>query len=369
MKKPFLDFYSSIGFAPTGQKVGTSVIHQQNRTNLYRKLGLHPQILKGARVLEIGPGSGENSVDLLKRGISALKLIDGVPEVLNSLKTSVSGKIPVTFEVCDASIPFSSTETFEIVICEGVIPLQLNPIDFFRNISKMVTPGGFIMITTMDGISTLSEILRRVSSHLLFQIDKSSTETLAQFFKDDFLSLGNMSRKPSNWVLDSIVNPWIGKMFSIEDALTAVAKDFRPISMTPNLHLDFDWYKTINNNESEIGKWITSYRKSCHHLIDYRVNSGCVSNVELNHRLDQLCSRIFLEMQALVSGNLQGARNHISESLKSITEECSQLDIITKESLGSYIEFLNADDPNLLMKFRPFWGRGQQYMLFQRDQE
>ena len=369
MTKPFLDFYTQIGFAPTGQKVGTSVIHRENRSNLYRKLSLHPQIFEGARVLEIGPGSGENSVDLLKRGISTLKLVDGVPEVINSLKLLFSSKIPVTFEVCDASIPFSSAETFEIVICEGVIPLQLNPIDFFKNISKTVTPGGFIMITTMDGISTLSEILRRVSAHLLFQIDKSSTDTLAQFFKEDFLSLGNMSRKPSNWVLDSIVNPWIGKMFSIEDALNAVPKDFRPISMTPNLHLDFDWYKTINDNESEIRKWITSYRKSCHQLIDYRVNSECLSNLELNQRLDQLCSRIFLAMQALIGGNPQGARSQISESLESIVEECSQLDMITKESLGSYIEFLNTDDPNLLMKFRPFWGRGQQYMLFQRDYE
>jgi len=321
----------------------------------------------GARTLEIGPGSGENSKDLLQRGISNLKLIDGVPEVINSLKTSISGPVPVTFEIVDASIPFSMGETFEIIICEGVIPLQLNPTDFFQNICKKVEPGGFIMITTMDSISTLSEILRRVSSHLLFKIDKSSTETLAEFFIDDFLSLGNMSRKPSDWILDSIVNPWIGQMFSIEDALTAVPKDFRPISMTPNLHLDLDWYKTINDNESEVRKWITSYRQSCHQLIDYRVISGSLNNIELNQRLDQLCSRVFLEMQALVGGNLQDTRNDISELLKSIVEECSQLDIITKVSLNSYREFLNTDDPNLLLSFKQFWGRGQQYMVFQRD--
>ncbi len=92
MTKPFLDFYTQIGFASTGQKAGASVIHSENRTNLYRKLSLHPQILKGARVLEIGPGSGENSVDLLKRGISSLKLVDGVPEVINSLKFLLAAK-------------------------------------------------------------------------------------------------------------------------------------------------------------------------------------------------------------------------------------------------------------------------------------
>ena len=71
MKRPFIDFYTEIGFAPTGQQTGISQKHKNNRSNLYRKLGLRSQIFKGANVLEIGAGSGENAIDILNRGVTS----------------------------------------------------------------------------------------------------------------------------------------------------------------------------------------------------------------------------------------------------------------------------------------------------------
>lgn len=367
MTKPFIDFYTQIGFAPTSQQDGQVLKHKKNRTNLYRKLGLHPGVFNGASILEIGPGSGENSIDLLDRGIRSLKLVDGVSVVLESLKARIETKTPVSYELYDASVPPSpDIETFDIVICEGVIPFQLDPIVFFQNISKSVVPGGIVLVTTNDAVSTLSEILRRISAHLLFQVNGSNTQSLVDFFQEDFQSLTNMSRKPSNWVLDSIQNPWVGKMFSIQDALTALANDFRPISMTPSLHADLDWYKEINNNSSETAKWISSYQQNLHLLIDFRVNEQSPVDSISNLRLHELCSAIYLQMQGLVSGGLQDARQLIMESLKSIVEECEQLNFTTKQSLISYLEFLKSRDAQSLKDFRLFWGRGQQYICFER---
>ena len=367
MQKPFIDFYTEIGFAPTGQQEGQVQKHRENRTNLYRKLGLHPGLFKGASVLEIGPGSGENSIDLLDRGIRSLKLVDGVPAVLESLKARVKTQIPTTYELYDASMSPPSLEVFDIVICEGVIPLQLDPVIFFQNVSKSVAPGGIVLVTTNDAVSALSEILRRISAHLLFQLNGSNTQLLVDFFQEDFQSLTNMSRKPSNWVLDSIQNPWIGKMFSIQEALTALGNDFRPISMTPSLHSDLDWYKEINNNSSETAKWISSYQQNLHLLIDFQVNEQSPVDSVSNLRLLELCSGIFLQMQGLFSGELQDARQLIMESLKSIVEECEQLNFRTKQSLISYLEFLKSGDAQSLKDFRLFWGRGQQYLCFERS--
>ena len=112
MKKPFIDFYTQIGFAPTGQLFGNQDKHRENRSNLYRKLGLHPKVLEGSTVLEIGPGSGENSIDLLARGIKSLKLVDGVPAVLESLQSRISGHTPVTYELYDAAMLPPKRETF-----------------------------------------------------------------------------------------------------------------------------------------------------------------------------------------------------------------------------------------------------------------
>jgi 2-polyprenyl-3-methyl-5-hydroxy-6-metoxy-1,4-benzoquinol methylase len=366
MKRPFIDFYEKIGFAPTGQQEGQVQKHRENRTNLYRKLGLHSGVFRGANVLEVGPGSGENSIDLLDRGIRSLKLVDGVPAVLESLKARIETETPVTYELFDASRPPTNPEVFDIVLCEGVIPLQHDPVLFFQNISRSVAPGGILIVTTMDGISTLSEILRRISAVLLFQHDGLNTESLSSFFQEDFQALPDMSRKPSNWVLDSIQNPWIGKLFSIEDALTESLEGFRPISMTPNLHSDMEWYKTINSNKSEISKWIHSYQENCHRLIDFRVSNGGPIDASLNRRLAELSSRIFVEMQRLNSGEFNDAEKLLFKLLNCIIDECNQLELKTRKSLIAYSEFLKSGEPRALKEFRPFWGRGQQYVCFER---
>jgi len=367
MTKPFIDFYNSIGFAPTGQEPALKVEHKQNRNNLYRKLGLHSGIFKSARVLEIGPGSGENSIDLLGRGISSLKLVDGVPEVLSSLQTRIKSETPVTYELSDATIPSTSTETFDIVICEGVIPLQLTPGDFFQNISKSVAPGGLILITTMDGISTLSEVLRRVISFSVKSRHGLKLEDLEDFFKRDFQSLDGMTRTPRNWLLDSVINPWIGNLFSIKDALLSAPADFRPISMTPNLHLDLNWYKSPVDNKSEKEAWTASYDNTCHYLIDYRIKSHLNTSEDLNYLLQELCAQAFLEMQILLASNSLSSSGKFCSIIQRIALECPQLDNLTRLSLLAFINFLNGDEDNSLMDFQPFWGRGQQYLCFERN--
>lgn len=369
MDKPFIDFYTQIGFAPTGQQEGQVQKHRENRSNLYRKLGLHPGVFNGASVLEIGPGSGENSIDLLGRGIRSLKLLDGVPVILESLKSRILTKIPVFYELGDVSItPLSvDAETFEIVICEGVIPLQLDPIIFFNNVANRVAPGGILVITATDEISGLSEILRRIIAKSILSQTDSTIEKLEEFFRKDFELLGGMTRTASNWILDSIMNPWVGKMFSIEDALKASPKDFRPISMSPNLHLDQAWYKNTNNNSIEKEAWINSYKENCHQLIDFRTSSQISAPSAQNSLLLHLCNEIFLIMQDMASQSSSSANNSLSKLVQRLVTECPQLDSFTNGSLMSFRNFIETGEAALLKDFRPFWGRGQQYLCFERS--
>lgn len=368
MKRPFIDFYTQIGFAPTGQRHGNILKHRENRTNLYRKLGLHPSVFKDASVLEIGPGSGENSIDLLNRDIRSLKLIDGVPEILNLLKNRITTEIPVYYEICDISGPLlTDPETYEIVICEGVIPMQLDPIEFFKRVSSYVSPGGIIVITTNDEISTLSEILRRVIAHLISEKGGSTIQELEEFFRKDFDSLDGMTRTASNWILDSILNPWIGRMFSIEDALTSSPMDFRPISMTPNLYLDLVWYKNTNDNSSEKKEWVHAYQENCHQLIDYRTKSRILTTPVQNSLLLDLCKEVFLEMQSMISEGSPSTRKALEQLVRRIINECPQLDTLTTNSLMSFTNFLKTGEAALLKDFQSFWGRGQQYLCFERN--
>ena len=370
MKKPFIDFYTEIGFAPTQQQLGTGSTHQLNRTNLYRKLGLHPRVFEDANVLEIGPGSGENSIDLLNRGISSLKLSDAVPSVLQSLSQKISTQIPISYEIHDASMPYLNHDTFEIVICEGVIPLQMDPVTFFLNICSRVKPGGILLVTTFDSISGLAEVLRRVIANPILRRTRergqSTIEELTRLFQKDFESLDGMTRSRDNWILDSILNPWIGSTFSIEDAINASPKDFRPISMTPNVHLDQQWYKNSFSNQVEKDSWVNSYQLNSHHLLDVRIESKIPAEIRLNTRLKQICNNIFLEMQHLIADGQQ-ENNNLEKLVVEIIADCPQVDTLTKNSLRSFMESFKTNDSSNLQDFRSFWGRGQQYLCFEKE--
>ena len=367
MQKPFIDFYTQIGFAPTGQQANLGKKHHENRTNLFRKLSLHPKIFKDASVLEIGPGSGENAIDLLNRGIASLRLVDAVPTVLESLKTQIKTDIPVTYELFDASMLSTSHQSFDIVICEGVIPFQLAPVTFFQNISKNVAPGGILLVTTMDGISALSEVIRRLIALSLTLRNGSTVETFEDFFNEDFKTLSGMTRTSKNWILDSILNPWIGSLFSIADALDSCPRDFRPMSMTPNLHTDLAWYKESTDIKAERTAWLESYWRNCHQLIDYRVDSKLVVSKSQNELLLNLCGDVFTEMQHLTAEPNLISASKIPILIKRITRECQQLDNLTKISLEAFVKFIETGDESFLHDFRPFWGRGQQYICFDRS--
>jgi hypothetical protein len=176
-----------------------------------------------------------------------------------------------------------------------------------------------------------------------------------------------MTRTPRNWLLDSVINPWIGNLFSIKDALFSSPEDFRPISMTPNLHLDLNWYKSPLDNESEKAAWAASYDENCHYLIDYRIKSHFNTGEDRNFLLQELCAQAFLEMQVLLASNSLTSGGNFCSIIRRIVLECPQLDNLTKLSLSASINFLSGDEDTSLMDFQPFWGRGQQYLCFERN--
>ena len=57
-----LDFYIKEGISPVYQDISNLNKHFQIRANLYRLLGLIPSFLKGKDIIEVGPGSGHNSI-------------------------------------------------------------------------------------------------------------------------------------------------------------------------------------------------------------------------------------------------------------------------------------------------------------------
>jgi 2-polyprenyl-3-methyl-5-hydroxy-6-metoxy-1,4-benzoquinol methylase len=368
MTKPFIDFYNSIGFAPTSQQSDLMVEHKQNRDNLYRKLGIHASTWANTSVLEVGPGSGENSIDLIARGIRSLSLVDAVPAVLEKIKDRLPGEAKVKYQLLDLSDSIIDGN-FEIVVCEGVIPFQLDPKNFVRNVSNSVKYSGLLLITTADSVSSLSEVLRRYIAHKLLAIDTPNLNNIVNFFAEDFAALPRMTRNPKDWVLDSIVNPWVGNFFSIDDATQALLyHGFQPVSQTPSIAEDLGWYKEESSNTKVAQDWGNMYLRNVHKLIDTRNVNLSSASPESNQILIMECSNIFASMKEFISNKSLVHEDKILAGIEMILSKCPQLSFETQSSLRSILLWANSLRNEDLREFRAFWGRGQQHILFERTQ-
>jgi 2-polyprenyl-3-methyl-5-hydroxy-6-metoxy-1,4-benzoquinol methylase len=368
MTKPFVDFYNSLGFAPTSQLANLKVQHKQNRNNLYRKLGIHAATWANATVCEVGPGSGENSIDLITRGIKSLTLVDAVPVVLDQIKERLSGEIKVDYRLLDLSDAIIH-DCFEIVICEGVIPLQIDPKRFASNVSHSARHGGLFLLTTADEVSSLSEVLRRFIAHKLMTVNVSKLNEIVDFFKEDFLALPKMTRNPRDWVLDSILNPWVGEFFSIPDSIQQLlGNGFQPVSRTPSISDELGWYKEESTNVKVAKIWEDSYLRNVHKLIDTRIMNLESASPDDNQILKIECSKIYAAMKEFVSGNSQTSEDTILSSIEVILSKCPQLSPATQKSLQSILVWARSFRHEDLNEFRGFWGRGQQHILFERTE-
>ncbi len=366
MIRPFVDFYNEIGFAPTSQQLGRSFDHNQNRNNLYRKLGIHKLAWLNSSVLEVGPGSGENSIDLVGRGIKSLTLADAVPVVLERIKAKNIEGLDVKYELLDVS-KFALSGKYQIVICEGTIPFQLEPKQFLRNISCSVEEGGLLLITTVDAVSVLSEVLRRYMAQKIRIQREFGLDELTDFFQEDFAALPSMTRNPRDWVLDSILNPWIGKLFSMSDATSELlTQGFRQVSSTPRISDDLGWYKETYSIANTASAYQEMYIRNVHKLMDTRVSDLVSAPEEMNQSLIIEAGKIYDLMQGYVLNKSFKYEQDILACIGRILADCPQLDPKTQSALRCILVWAKSMKDSDLSEFRGFWGRGQQHMLFER---
>lgn len=67
-KNPFLNYYSKYSISPVKQDVRDVNLHYKRREKLYRQLGIPPLFFDKKTILEVGPGSGYNTLAFFSWG-------------------------------------------------------------------------------------------------------------------------------------------------------------------------------------------------------------------------------------------------------------------------------------------------------------
>jgi hypothetical protein len=95
--------------------------------------------------LEFGPGSGHNAIYTASLNPKRYVLVDGNKLGIFECKSNINqtGIEPEKPEFHHSLIEdFQSDETFDIVIAEGFIPYQFNPVKLLRHVSKFCKKKG-----------------------------------------------------------------------------------------------------------------------------------------------------------------------------------------------------------------------------------
>lgn len=265
-----LEFYQQHEISPVRQDVTDLPAHFARRAALYRSLGLPPFAFRWRRVLEIGPGGGENALYTLSLQPSRYLLLEPNPTAAALLKQRLGR---TRCQIIEQTLErFYSPKLFDFVLCEGLLGLSGgDSTALLAAAAQHVKPGGILVITCIDAISDHAEIVRRAHAQQIIDRAAPLADQLAQLrpiFAPHLATLAGMTRSVDDWMLDNLLNPAsIGPTFSIPDACAALNSEFDLLGCSPRFLTDWRWYKhTTHGNQ-----WaIDCYWTQAHNLLDYR---------------------------------------------------------------------------------------------------
>ena len=378
-ERAFLDFYSKNKISPVSQDISDLKQHFTRREALYRHLGISPHLLKNTSILEVGPGSGHNALFTMNCKPAKYTLVDGNPVGVAETQKRLAEYAPRLSPDTELNIihsileEFSSEDKFDVIFCEAMLPLQKNPELMLRKLASHAVQGGIIVITCMDNVSVLSDFIRRLMGQAIANPELSAIEqadALVPFFNQHFKNLHGMNRPVNDWILDNVIQPFMGELFSIPNAIDAVSDIADAYGVSPHLFIDWRWYKDILDadfgmNDLVIKQWW----ENVHNFIDYQCHCDTVAP-ELNQLLYKKAT-VFIDTVIAFQNNRSPANLAPSlvhlEALRDVLIKYPNAEKIRKcidDALVGLNEIAKGNLNPDCGEFAKLFGRGQQYLSF-----
>lgn len=378
MSKPQKDFYEAV--QPFQKDISDLKLHFSRRDALHRQLGLPPRLLGNQSIIEFGPGHGENALFTLLQGPRRFVLVDANKPCLDYARNLLEPNRPPATELewhLAEIETFPEGEQFDMVICEGTIPYQIDPLHLLHKVASYVKPGGGLLnLTCLCPVSQFSEILRRVVALFVTEPADSleiKADKITPILTSHLATLKGMARSHRFWVMDNMIHPWNGKTFSIRDGILAL-KDFDLYGTSPRFLVDLRWFREIHGDARHYAQraedqWLANLIN----LIDYRVSLP-PTPVEIGLRLVELCDAVFADMNAFEATRDLALLDRIRPSIAGVAETVNAFSPATATAISDYLKVFDAwrtsRDSKVLLDFGTFtgfFGRGQQYATFIRN--
>lgn len=364
-----IGFYQDNNISPVRQDISNWTAHATRRAALYRQLGILPAFVEGRTVLEVGPGSGYNSLYTASLNPSRYVLIEGNPKGVSDIKTL----LPYGVELVPTYLEdYQSQEQFDFVFCEGVLgALGIpQPETLFRQLMRFVAPGGVLVITCTDYVAWLPEMLRRLFAQMLVNPDDSleaKVVKLLPIFTPHLDQLGGMSRRYDDWIIDNLINPAsVGVLFTIPDAIEALPDDFEVYGASPAFITDWRWYKSIDGEYNQ--RALRQYWQNVHNFLDHSKVLPA-RQYEANKVLYRHCADIHEGIRQFEQSRDMEILKIIKLDLQRVMAEVESFSLTSANDLREALYLLSdlsIDTLTHSKRFGSLFGRGQQYLSFSR---
>jgi SAM-dependent methyltransferase len=373
--RPYLDYYIANKIIPVNQDLSNIDLHMKRRSILYHYLHIPPAAVRGRKVLEIGPGTGDNAIFTASLLPDTYVMVDGNPFSIAALKERIAdpryafSKVPhLDWAECDF-FAYQDERRYDLVLCEGIVPGQAEGARFLRHAASFVDARGLLVLTTESATSILSEVCRRLVKPIFAKradSPKELSERLEAFIAPHLNTLPGRSRLVGDWIKDNILQPWPrGVVFTIDDTIDAVGDHFDVYGTSPQFIQDFRWYKAAAVDDvtiNDVARQQTAYWSPI--FIDYRFDAADFRGFD-GLALEKECLGIFLDAhEAWETGDLAlvaacvGRIGHLGDWIAPTFPR-------TAESIRDFVASINALLAGDLIdagEFKSWFGRGQQYV-------
>ncbi len=277
-RQDHLAYYVEHGVSPVRQDISDLDRHLQRRESLYRSVGLPASFIEGRRVLEVGPGSGHNSLFVASCTPASFDLVEPNPTGIQGIiDLYAEFRLPHTAPnlIRQRLEDFQPEKPYDIAIAEAWIGVPPNELALLAKLSSLVKPGGVLIVTATSPIGMLANTLRRILGDVLIEGTaniQEQTRLLMPAFSAHLSSMAAMSRPHEDWIQDSLLNPgFLTSCLTPEAIFKTVGAQFSVYETYPRMATDWRWYKSLYGEGRCFNEaFLERYFEQCHNLWDFQ---------------------------------------------------------------------------------------------------